>query len=430
MAKTTSAHTNPKITPQLEHNDRTDNRSKNIYKEKTHLNECNKTAQEVKQEIDKLYAEAMQKQKGIKGKKTPKENSFKEFIYEIDENTTMEQCEKLSEKIAELTGFRPLQIAIHRDEGHYNEQGDFVTHYHAHAVFFTLDKETGKQLARLQASLNPKNLSKIQDLAAETFQMQRGERRYENGEKKAYPKDYREYKKIKEREREILNKAQETQKNAIELQKNIEAIQIELKNKKNDLNAKESVLNSKEQEIQKIESGYPEAFNEINLKQRQEKKGFFNFVKNILTGGKHFKRIEQKYTIAKNAITAQKMKNEKMLRLEREKLEKEKKRAKEVQEMQEQEIQKIEMEIKNLDQENLKYFNTIQQQASFIKEAEKEILKNIDWTKEMEYLRRNSTLRPELSEMQKEIINREMQRRTKLEQQNTKQYSKDFTLSI
>ncbi|ENB9426133.1 hypothetical protein ABI917_001696 [Campylobacter jejuni] len=242
-----AVHCNPKISPHLQHNDRTNSTSPNIHKERSHLNECNKSAQEALREIDKLYNEAMEKQKGKKGKKTPKERSYHEFIYEINENTTMEQCEKLTEQIAKLTGFTPLQISIHRDEGHTNGKGEFVTHYHAHAVFFTLDKNTGKQLARMEASLTKENLSKIQDLTAQTLQMERGERRFERGEKKNYIQDYKEYARVKEQEREILDIALETQETALKLKNDLEAMGNQLKIKEMDLNAKETHLNEERQ---------------------------------------------------------------------------------------------------------------------------------------------------------------------------------------
>ncbi|RUK14485.1 mobilization protein, partial [Campylobacter coli] len=78
---------------------------------------------------------------------TKKEKFYQEFIYEICENTTMEQCQELTHKIAELTGFTPLLVVIHRDEVCENAKGEKLTHYHAHAVFFTLDYN-GLQLAR------------------------------------------------------------------------------------------------------------------------------------------------------------------------------------------------------------------------------------------------------------------------------------------
>ena len=163
--KVGAVHFNPKIQPHLQHNDRTNSNAENIRKDLSHLNECDVSATQALKRIDELYKEAMKKldESKKKGKRTPKERSFHEAIFEINETTTMEQCQKLADEIAELTGFRKIQVVIHKDEGH-QEGEEWKPHYHAHAVFFTLDKDTGKQLARLESSLNPRNLSKMQDL--------------------------------------------------------------------------------------------------------------------------------------------------------------------------------------------------------------------------------------------------------------------------
>ena len=300
MAKKGTAHYSKK-TPQLEHNDRTKDEAKTIHKELSHLNEYTCTSQEVQTKIDELYSKAQNnfyeycknknglaksgKPKGLHNF-TKKEKCYHEFIYEINENTTMEQCKELSEKIAELTGFTPLQISIHRDEGHNNKNGDFITHYHAHATFFTLERETGLQLARMEASLTKENLSKIQDLTAQTLQMERGERRFERGEKKNYIQDYKEYARVKEQEREILDIALETQETALKLKNDLDLREIDLKLKENDLNAKETHLN---EERQKIESGYPEAFNDLEKKRNQEKKAYGAILKISLQAENTFK---------------------------------------------------------------------------------------------------------------------------------------------
>ena len=205
MSKKTGVHWNPKISPYPEHNDRTDMRSPNIYQELTHKNEYSCSAKVVRAETNRLYQEAMQKQAGKKGKKTPRERSIHEAIFEIDEKTTMLECQELAKEIEKLTGFQTLQIVIHRDEGHTDEQGNFIPHYHAHAVFFTLDKDTGKQLARQQASLNKANLSKMQDLASKIFDMERGQEFFKNGiESPKRIQNQADFKRFKDQERELL----------------------------------------------------------------------------------------------------------------------------------------------------------------------------------------------------------------------------------
>ena len=159
--KVAAAHCNPKKQPALNHNDRTNDTAKTITKELTHLNEYSCSSDEVRKKIDKLYKEAQEnfsnycatkngltkagKPKGLQNF-TKKEKCYHEFIYEINENTTMAECQELTQKIAELTGFTPLQVVIHRDEVFKNDKGESQTHYHAHAVFLRLTKKQGYNL--------------------------------------------------------------------------------------------------------------------------------------------------------------------------------------------------------------------------------------------------------------------------------------------
>lgn len=310
--KVTSAHFNPKIKPYLRHNDRTNTSSPNIHKKLTHLNECTKPSSEVLKEIDKLYDEAMAKLKGTKGKRTPKERSFHEAIFEIAEDTTMEQCQELADAICKLTGFRALQISIHRDEGHTDLEGNFKTHYHAHAVFFTLDKDTGKQLARQEASLNKRNLSKIQDLASEILGLERGQK----GSKKQYISDYREYKKIQqaktEAQREIKAsfekqgeklaiKEQELAQKELEIQEELKSIAEQrkwiLRQKEELLEQERNLEKQKEEILGNAKDAHEALMVEYNSR--------FSTFKNILTLGKHRRQLVEEFKKAENFLANQ-----------------------------------------------------------------------------------------------------------------------------
>ena len=70
-------------------------------------------------------------------------------------------------------GYQCYQIAIHKDEGHIDENGEKCLNLHAHLEFITLDKETGKNNFR-GANTTKKALSQIQDEVAEILQMERG----------------------------------------------------------------------------------------------------------------------------------------------------------------------------------------------------------------------------------------------------------------
>lgn len=237
-----SVKIDPTNEPYLAHNDRTDDRAKNIYKELSHLNEYhifNDNNESVKDMHERLYQQAkdtyMSKSKR-KDKFTDKKATLVEAIYELTPETSKEQVIALTQEIAKMTGFTPLHIAIHKDEGHITENNTFQKHYHAHAVFFTLDKDTGKQLKRQQAALTKENLATMQDLAVKhlstsNYQMQRGERRYEHN-KEVFQSGVGEYKhKVYEKDIKIHAKNQ-----AIEQRERI-------------LNAKNNKLNTREQNI-------------------------------------------------------------------------------------------------------------------------------------------------------------------------------------
>lgn len=318
MQKVASAHFpgknrhGKKIKPNLDHNDRTQTGAKHIHQEKSHLNECTMSAKQTSSEIDKLYKQAKQnyynycadkngiakssgKPKGLQNF-AEKSNSFTELIFEIDDNTTMNQCQELSQKIAELTGFTPLQIAIHRDEGYYNENKEFITHYHAHAVFFTLDKETGIQLNRKSASNTPENLAKIQDLASEVFGMPRGERRFEKGEKKEYIQDYNAYRVVKEAERE-------TRENLKSLEKDLKVEQEIIDNKRSDLKEQEEKIKKAKAEYISMRKEAAQKFKDylqqIDLEFRQKE----SFWRNLLTLGTYHKKLRAERKRQKDLLT-------------------------------------------------------------------------------------------------------------------------------
>lgn len=53
-------------------------------------------------------------------------------VVNLKPSSTMQDLEKLATHLQEKYGFQCYQIAIHRDEGHINEQGEKVLNHHAH----------------------------------------------------------------------------------------------------------------------------------------------------------------------------------------------------------------------------------------------------------------------------------------------------------
>lgn len=95
---------------------------------------------------------------------------IREAVVVIKENTTMQDLHNLSKRLEEELKIRIFQIAIHKDEGHYDKDtNEWKPNYHAHLVADWQDLETGKTLKHQSF-----HYSKMQDLAAECLEMERG----------------------------------------------------------------------------------------------------------------------------------------------------------------------------------------------------------------------------------------------------------------
>lgn len=122
------------------------------------------------QQCRELYQERV-------GQKAQAKSVFlREGVIVLDSNVTDQDIGKLMRAIAKLTGWTPLQLHVHRDEGHYKyltaeqrEQTEFVQNLHAHVIFDCQDKNTGKVIR-----VDKEQLSAIQDLTAEYLHMERG----------------------------------------------------------------------------------------------------------------------------------------------------------------------------------------------------------------------------------------------------------------
>lgn len=149
--------------------------------------------------------------------KSPKAPNFKAKSYEwsavvnIKSDTNMQDLEKLAEHFEKKYGFQCYQIAIHRDEGYINDDGEKIINHHAHLEFITLDKETGKNMYRREL-ISPKILRQIQTEVAEILNMKRGQDKRISKRERVEP---RKYAQIKEQEK----KAQRELKAELEQEK-------------------------------------------------------------------------------------------------------------------------------------------------------------------------------------------------------------------
>lgn len=97
-----------------------------------------------------------------------KAEPLREGVVVIQEGTTMEQLQELGRKFQERFGVTPVQIAIHRDEGHWKGE-EWKPNLHAHIVFDWYNHTTGKSIktSKLDAV-------EMQTITAEVLGMERG----------------------------------------------------------------------------------------------------------------------------------------------------------------------------------------------------------------------------------------------------------------
>ncbi len=104
---------------------------------------------------------------------------IRESVVNIKPDTTMDDLQKYTERVHERWGVRAIQIHIHRDEGHFENPDDSSTwkpNLHAHIIWDWMNHETGKSF-----KLDKKDMEQLQDMAAETLEMERGQRKAETG---------------------------------------------------------------------------------------------------------------------------------------------------------------------------------------------------------------------------------------------------------
>ena len=164
MAKT-SIHFKPCNIAASEAHNKRKKKLNYIREELSHLNETfsyiDKSLQRelsaIKKEVKKKTGRALQKNA----------NPIIEGVLVIEEGTTMEQVKKFCNEVAAKWDIRPLQIHIHRDEGHKRSK-TWKPNYHAHVVFSVYNSE-GRN-ARIQKS----DCREMQTMAAAILGMERG----------------------------------------------------------------------------------------------------------------------------------------------------------------------------------------------------------------------------------------------------------------
>lgn len=182
-----------------EHNDRTLPPSYLIDNEKGA--ECDRNAEQARELKGQIIAQAKETYTSRTGQRFQAKTYEWSAVCNIKPDTTMDDLKRLAQHFNDKYGFQCYQIAIHRDEGHIDEDGKKQINHHAHLEFITLDKNTG---INRQRELTPQKLRELQSEVSQILQMERGEDKRKSGRERTEP---REYAKQKETEKKTTKQA-------------------------------------------------------------------------------------------------------------------------------------------------------------------------------------------------------------------------------
>ena len=155
----------------------------------------------VKKKTGRAMQEKERERKGKSGKiiKVAGCSPIREGVLLIKPDTTLADVKKFGEECQRRWGITPLQIFLHKDEGHWlNGQPDaedkesfqvgekwFKPNYHAHIVFDWMNHDTGKS-----QKLNDDDMMQMQTLASDILSMQRGQTKAETGKEHLERNDF------------------------------------------------------------------------------------------------------------------------------------------------------------------------------------------------------------------------------------------------
>ena len=170
----------------------------------------------VKEKTGRAMQEKERERKGKNGKiiKVAGCSPIREGVLLIKPDTTLADVKKFGEECQRRWGITPLQIFLHKDEGHWlNSQPEaedkesfqigsrwFKPNYHAHIVFDWMNHETGKS-----RKLNDEDMATMQTLASDILLMERGQAKAVTGKEHLERNDF-----IIEKQKAELQRIEET----------------------------------------------------------------------------------------------------------------------------------------------------------------------------------------------------------------------------
>ena len=155
----------------------------------------------VKEKTGRAMQEKERERKGKNGKiiKVAGCSPIREGVLLVRPDTTLADVRRFGEECQKRWGITPLQIFLHKDEGHWlNGQPDpedresfkvgerwFKPNYHAHIVFDWMNHDTGKS-----RKLNDEDMTEMQSLASDILLMERGQSKTVTGKEHLERNDF------------------------------------------------------------------------------------------------------------------------------------------------------------------------------------------------------------------------------------------------
>ena len=227
----------------------------------------------VKEKTGRAMQEKERERKGKNGKVTKVAgcSPIREGVLLIRPDTTLADVRKFGEECRRRWGITPLQIFLHKDEGHWlNGQPEtedresfkvgerwFKPNYHAHIVFDWMNHDTGKS-----RKLNDEDMTEMQNLASDILLMERGQSKAVTGKEHLERNDF------------IIGKQKEEMKR-LDATRQYREHQLEMANKK--MQETESITNAliekaneKERQSEDLDRAISEKRSRLNKEKGSE----------------------------------------------------------------------------------------------------------------------------------------------------------------
>jgi len=227
----------------------------------------------VKEKTGRAMQEKERERKGKNGKiiKVAGCSPIREGVLLIKPDITLADVKKFGEECQRRWGITPLQIFLHKDEGHWlsgqpeaNDRESFQVgekwfkpNYHAHIVFDWMNHDTGKS-----QKLNDNDMMEMQTLASDILLMKRGQSKAETGKEHLERNDF-----IIEKQKEEMSRLDATRQ--------YREYQLEMANKKIQetetiTNALIEKANEKERQSEDLDRAISEKRSKLNREKGSE----------------------------------------------------------------------------------------------------------------------------------------------------------------